>query len=69
MRGMSQQMYAEVPVTPTLAQEIALPESLKAQIVCLLIGQLDDRLAPHEYALKREQKTTYIYAQPRESTE
>lgn len=49
-------------VTLTLAQEIALLESLKAQIVCLLLGQLDNRLVPHEYALKREQNTTYVYA-------
>lgn len=51
-----------VSVMPTLAQEIALPESLKAQIVCLLLGQLDDRLAPHEYTLKQERDTTYVYA-------
>jgi hypothetical protein len=47
-------MMLKVSVTPTFAQEIALPESLKAQIVCLLLCQIDNRLVPHEYGLKRE---------------
>ena len=51
---------------PTLAQEIALPECLEAQIVCLLLSQLDNRLGPHEYAFKRGKSTTYVYAKPRE---
>jgi hypothetical protein len=52
----------KAPVAPTFAQEIALLESLKAQIICLLLGQLDNCLVPHEYASKRERNTTYIYA-------
>jgi hypothetical protein len=52
---------------PTLAQEIALPECLEAQIVCLLLSQLDNRLGARQYALKRGNGITYVYAKPRES--